>query len=323
MQKIILSLTALVILVACGARGGQAVASGQGVDSPVAPRVAFSADSAYNYVRRQVEFGPRVPNTDAHRCAGDWLVSELCRHGAEVTEQKMTLTAFDGTRLDTRNIMGRYLPDAEERMLFVAHWDCRPWSDQDPDPDKASRPVDGANDGASGVGVLLEMARLLGANSPSVGVDILFVDAEDWGSDGDEDSWALGAHYFVGNPMFPGYRPSSVIVLDMVGGRNARFPREYFSQQSDPVLLDRIYSTAAAAGFADRFPNEMGGAVTDDHLAFIKAGIPAVDIIDYRPDTGFFPAWHTGSDTMDQIDSESLRAVGQTMINLLFPPEQK
>lgn len=322
MQKILLSLAGLTMLAACGANGRQAVvASDSVIDSAATPCVVFSADSAYRYVERQVEFGPRVPNTEAHRHTGDWLASELRRHGAAVSEQKMSLTAFDGTHLQARNIMGRFLPSAKERILFVAHWDCRPWADQDPDPGKAAKPVDGANDGASGVGVLLEIARLLGENEPSTGVDILFVDAEDWGDDGDENSWALGARYFVANPPFENYSPSSVIVLDMVGGKGARFPREYFSQQADPALLDRIYATAAASGFSDRFPNEMGGAVTDDHLEFIKSGIPAVDIIDYRPGSGFHPAWHTSSDKMDQIDRESLRAVGQTMINLLFPPE--
>ena len=320
MQKMMLTVIASLMLAACGGQAKEsAQAESSGPHGPAAPKVEFSADSAYSYVERQVAFGPRVPNTDAHRKAGDWLASELRRHGAAVKEQKMTLTAFDSTKLQARNVFGSFNPQSGERLLLVAHWDCRPWADADPDPEKRTLPVDGANDGASGVGVLLETARLLGSNSPAMGVDILFVDAEDWGTDGDEDSWALGARHFVENPVVEGYLPSSVIVLDMVGGTDARFPREYFSQQSAPALLSRFYAAAAASGYADMFPDEMGGAVTDDHLQFIKAGIPAIDIIYYRD--GFHPAWHTSGDTMDCIDRKTLKAVGQTLINFLFPPE--
>jgi len=331
MQKMMFTVIASLMLAACGGQAKEsAQAESSGPHGPAAPKVKveFSADSAYSYVERQVAFGPRVPNTDAHRKAGDWLVSELRRHGAAVKEQKMTLTAFYGTKLQARNVFGSFNPQAGERLLLVAHWDCRPWADADPDPEKRTLPVDGSNDGASGVGVLLETARLLGSNSPAMGVDILFVDAEDWGTDGDEDSWALGARHFVENPVVEGYLPLSVIVLDMVGGTDALFPREYFSQQSAPALLSRFYAAAAASGYADMFPDEIGGAVTDDHLQFItallsadvpKIIIPAIYIIYYRD--GFHHAWHTSGDTMDCIDRKTLKAVGQTLINFLFPPE--
>lgn len=288
----------------------------ESASTPTAPVAQFSADSAYSYVERQVAFGPRVPGSAAHASAAAWLESELRRHGAEVIVQKAELTAFDGTKLPARNIFGQYQPEAADRLLLVAHWDSRPWADADADPAKHKTPVDGANDGASGVGVLLEVARQLAANRPERGIDILFVDAEDWGTDGDEESWALGAKYFVEHPIKPGYKPSEVIVLDMVGGTEARFPREYFSQQNAPALLDRVYAVAAASGYADLFPNEIGGAVTDDHLQFIKAGIPAVDIIDYRD--GFHPAWHTSADDMTAISRNSLQAVGQTVLNLIL-----
>ncbi len=314
MQKIFVMLAAALALCSCG---GKAVSADRSDASPhpAEPVVVFPADSAYRYIETQVAFGSRVPNSEAHRRAADWLVAELRRHGADVSQQTATLKAFDGTVLSMRNIFGRFNPSADVRTLFVAHWDCRPWADEDPDPERAKLPVDGANDGASGVGVLLEMARAIGANPTSKGVDILFVDAEDWGTYSDEDSWALGANYFVSNRP-NGYTPSEVIVLDMVGGTGAVFPREYFSQQSDPELLDRIYTAAAAAGYADRFPNQLGSAVTDDHIQFIKAGIPAVDIIDYRD--GFHPSWHTGDDDMSIIDRSTLQAVGQTMLNLIY-----
>lgn len=279
--------------------------------------VAFDADSAYNYIARQVAFGPRVPNTSAHRQAGDWLAAELRRHGAEVTEQTMTLRAFDGTQLQSRNIFGQYNPDASERILLLAHWDCRPWADKDPDPAKRLQPVDGANDGASGVGVLLEVARQLNQSAPQKGVDILFVDAEDWGEEANDESWALGTKYFAENRPVEGYSPLGAILLDMVGGKGATFYREYFSERSAPWLADAIWQTASAAGYGAMFPNSLGSAVTDDHIQLISHGIPAIDIIDYRGEEGFYPDWHTSRDTMEGIDRQTLQAVGETLMTFL------
>ena len=157
----------------------------------------FSNYSAYHYVETQVNFGPRVPGTDAHRLCGDWLAGKLKSFGADVTEQKSTLTTFDGTRIPMRNIFARVNPNAEKRILLLAHWDCRPWADHDRDPAKRKNPVDGANDGASGTAVILELARVFSQESNEAGIDILFCDAEDWGEESNDDSWALGARYFV------------------------------------------------------------------------------------------------------------------------------
>lgn len=278
---------------------------------------AFDGDSAYAYVKRQVDFGPRVPNTEAHRKAADWMVAELKRHGVAVTEQQMKLTAFDGTILNARNIFGQINPEASDRTLLVAHYDCRPWADQDPDPDKQKLPVDGANDGASGVGVILEAARQFSLHNPGKGIDILFVDAEDWGTDDNDESWAMGARYFVQNPVIAGYLPSRAIILDMVGGKTASFPVEYFSYQNAPEMVSAFWQAAASVGHADLFPRTMGGAVTDDHVEFIKAGIPAIDIIEYHPGQGFTPHWHTSTDNMENISKETLRAVGESLMKYL------
>lgn len=293
------------------AEGGETVPVAQGAAA------MFSADSAYNNVARQLEFGARVPGTAAHRECGAWIESELKRHGAQVTVQEVVLHAFDGTPLPTRNILGQYNPQASDRTLLVAHWDTRPWADQDPNPDNKKMPVPGANDGGSGVGVLLDIARVLGTAGTAKGVDILFVDAEDYGTDGDEESWALGARYFSENPPVAGYRPERVIVLDMVGGENAVFRREYFSQREASDLVDAVWAAAARAGYADRFVNDLGGAITDDHLAFQQLGIPAIDIIAFSPQTGFPPTWHTLSDTLEHIDRNSLQAVGVTVLTYL------
>lgn len=310
------------ILSACGAGGKRSEADTASLPSAGATApgaAAFSADSAYAYVARQVEFGPRVPNSDAHRAAGDWIAATLRRHGAEVIEQRPTLRAFDGTMLRARNIFGSYNPDARQRILLLAHWDCRPWADEDPDPANHTRPVDGANDGASGVGVILEIARQLGAEAPQKGVDILFVDAEDWGTAGNDDSWALGAQYFTANPPVEGYAPAEAILLDMVGGKDAKFRREYFSEQAAPELSDRLWQTAANIGHGARFINRMGTAVTDDHVKLIEVGIPAVDIIEYYDgaEGPFNPHWHKSTDNMDAISAETLGAVGETVMTYL------
>ncbi len=304
----------LTLLLSCGA-GKQTANSeeNESVSDDVAVSINFSADSAYSYVARQVEFGPRVPGSQAHRLCGDWLVVKLKEFGADVTEQTATLTTFDGTKIPMRNLFARINPEAEKRILLLAHWDSRPWADNDPDPSKHSTPVDGANDGASGTGVLLELARTLPKDGNTLGVDILLCDAEDWGEDSNDDSWAMGARYFANNLPVKGYIPSAAILLDMVGAPDATFMREYFSQQSNPALADQIWSLAKKLGHEQMFVNRMGSAINDDHVELIKAGIPTIDRIDYREGSGFFSGWHTASDNMDCISKETLGAVGSIL----------
>lgn len=322
---------ALLAFSACSAGKAEGDKESQNpVDDKEISSVVFDADSAYGFVERLVSFGPRVPNTEAHGKAGDWLSSRLRDFGWEVLEQKATLQAFDGTPLKARNIFARLNPEEQERLLLLAHWDSRPWADSDPDPAMHSIPVLGANDGASGVGVLLEIARQLSYNKDvsagkgfKPGVDILLVDAEDWGSHEDEDSWALGTRYFAQNPPVENYRPSGAILLDMVGSPDARFGYEYFSAQSNPGLLQKVWNRAAGLGHDNFFHTGYGGAVTDDHVELIKAGIPSIDIIDYRFSSsyqGFDPVWHTTRDNMDNISRETLRAVGETIISVVSNP---
>ncbi len=315
----ILSLSAIFCACGGGSPAGGAVTPSSTDNEAVKDAVAaeFNADSAYSYVKRQVDFGPRVPNTDAHRAAGLWLASELRRHGAHVRELPADLMAFDGTLLKTKNILGSFNPEAEDRVLLVAHWDSRPWADNDPDESRRREPVPGANDGASGVGILLEIARQLGAKAPANGVDILLVDAEDWGDTGRDDSWALGSRQFA-SQMPQGYIPPRCgILLDMVGGKDAVFRKEQFSQYYAPQLVSDLWATASSIGFGDRFSNEPGGYITDDHIEFIRRGIPVIDIIEYDPETVFNNRWHTTSDNMDGIDAATLDAVGSTVMTWL------
>lgn len=244
-----------------------------------------------------------------------------------MTVQQAPVTTFDGTRHTAYNIMGRFNPSAPQRILLLAHYDTRPWADRDPEPENRSTPIDGANDGASGVAALLEIARVAGREMPdSVGFDLLFVDMEDSGSPADsaddsEDSWALGAQEWVKNmPYTPETKPRFAILLDMVGGKDARFHREYFSDRDARAVVDRIWSIARMSGMADRFPNATGGAIVDDHLHINAAGIPCVDIIESaNPATGSFnPTWHTMADNASNIDRRTLRDVTQVVLNTLF-----
>lgn len=306
-------LLAAAALCGCGRPAAKTTAE---TPSPTVSEGAFCADSAYAYVARQVAFGPRVPQSAAHDACGRWLAAELRRHGADtVIEQRASLPVY-GPMV---NIIGRFNLAAPTRVLLLAHWDTRPWADEDPDPANRATPLDGANDGASGTGVLLELARQFGAKAPGVGVDILLVDAEDSGSEGDDASWARGAQYFAAN-MPDGPLPAYAVLLDMVGGRDARFPREMFSDANARPLTARLWRLAAEMGLGDRFPDRTGGAVNDDHLPLLRAGIPAVDIIETdHPHTGSFnPTWHTLNDNLDNIDPATLGAVGRLVSTLIY-----
>ncbi len=280
---------------------------------------AFSADSAFAYVARQVAFGPRIPGSEARKVCADWLADQLRRSGADsVILQQTDLEGFG----PMTNILGRFNTSNPDRVLLLAHWDSRPTADEESDPAKRALPIDGANDGASGVGVLLELARLMSLQAPKVGVDILLVDAEDSGNEGDDDSWARGAQYFAENMPYGASEPLPryAVLLDMVGGQNAKFPREIFSNANARPIVDKIWKLAKEHGLASRFPDRIGGAINDDHLPLLRAGIPAVDIIETNnPQTGSFnPTWHTLNDNIDNIDKETLGDVGRLMTLLIY-----
>ena len=301
-------------------RGSSDPSEQSATDSTATAAILFSADSAFSYVKAQCDFGPRVPGTDAHRRCGDYLAAHMEACGANVINQRTTLTAFDGTRLPARNIIAEFAPDSSRRILLLAHWDCRPWADSDPDPDRRNEPVMGANDAASGVAVLMELARVFATEVPPVGVDLLLVDAEDWGTSNNEESWALGTQYWVKNPHRKGYRPQFGILLDMVGAAGAQFAKEYFSMAYAPSVISDVWTAALKSGYGNYFVASRGGGVTDDHIFVNAAGIPCIDIIDYRTDaeSGFFPGWHTTADTPDCIDPSTLKAVGQTLVNFIY-----
>lgn len=283
----------------------------------------FNSDSAYVYVDQQVAFGPRVPNTKEHAACGDYLASELKRFGADVTEQKADLKAYDGTVLHARNIIGSFDKENPNRVLLFAHWDTRPFSDQDPDASKHRTPLLGANDGASGIGVLLEVARAIQTKSPDVGVDIIFFDAEDYGDPDtpDMNSWCLGSQYWSKNPHVPNYKARYGILLDMVGAPDATFYKEEFSKYNAGGIVEKIWRTGRDLGYGRYFVDRDGGSVMDDHVPVSQnRGIPSVDIIQYDPNSnsGFGWYWHTQKDDMSNINKETLKAVGQTVLEVVY-----
>ncbi|MDR1746068.1 MAG: M28 family peptidase [Tannerella sp.] len=286
---------------------------------------SFDADSAYSYIERQVLFGPRVPNSQAHKSCAAYLVSELTRHGARIYVQEAMLKAYNQTNLQASNIIGAFYPEKTQRVLLFAHWDTRPYADQDT-KDNHYKPIDGADDGASGVGVLLEIARHLGTLAPEKGIDIIFFDAEDYGTpdfatDYSPDSWCLGAQFWAKNPHVPNYRADYGILLDMVGAKGATFYKESTSVYRAAPIVEKVWNAARNLGYGRYFINANGGGVTDDHQYVIRErGIPCIDIIHLNPDTkhGFGNHWHTLGDAMDIIDRETLKAVGQTLLEVIY-----
>ena len=287
----------------------------------------FCADSAYAWVKAQCDFGPRVPGSEAQQACAAWLTGELQRHGATVKVQEGTVTAYDGTVLPVHNIVGSYNNNARMRVLLMSHWDCRHVADNDPDPAQRKQPVMGANDGASGVGILLELARLASAQQPQVGIDIFLTDAEDYGAPDDwpgthdEKWWAMGTQLWCKQAASQGYRAQYGILLDMVGSPDATFYREYYSERYAGAYVDEVWKAADRLGYGNLFVNSQGGGITDDHIFVNRMlNIPTVDIIDTRMDQDgtFCPEWHTTHDTPDHISSETLGKVGRVLVSLLW-----
>ncbi len=292
---------------------------------PVGPD--FNADSAYIYLQEQCDFGPRTMNSTAHDKCEKWIIQKFEQYGCKVTTQKATLNGYDGTPLRSTNIMASYNPKATTRIMFCAHWDCRPWADNDPDSTNWHKPIIAANDAASGVGVMIELARILKGSGLELGVDFVCFDAEDYGTpqwfEGEDpgDTWALGAQYFANN-LPEGYAPRYGILLDMVGGVGAKFYREGMSMQYAPAIVKKVWNAARQVGYGSYFPKADGGMITDDHIPVNQtANIPCIDVIPYYSDcaqSSFGPTWHTIADNMDNIDKNTLKSVGQTMVQVLF-----
>lgn len=305
--------------------------SGTGAGGPApeidAASVEFVGDSALALVREQCSFGPRVPGSEASSRCGDWIVRSFTDLGLDVSEQKTTVKGWDGKSLPCRNIMARWKPEMQRRVVVFTHWDSRPWADQDPDSTHHRQPVMAANDGASGVAVMLEVARLLDKLNPNVGVDFVCFDVEDYGApywsgkSSEEDGWCLGSQYWATHLPADYVKPEYGILLDMVGGMGTHFRYEYNSRRYAEAVVARVWAAAKNAGAEDYFLDADGLATIDDHVPVNKeAGIPTIDIIG-DSGNGFPLTWHTVSDTPENISPDVLKAVGQTLLQLLYEEE--
>lgn len=284
-------------------------------------RPVFDGENAYQAIQQQVDFGPRVPGTDAHKDCAEWLEETLGQYTDRLIVQETELTAWDKRALPCYNIIGSFNPESAKRVMLCAHWDTRPVADED--TDRKDEPIDGANDGGSGVGVLLELARVLKENPLDYGVDIIFFDVEDYGKAEHPNSYCLGSQYWAANLHEQGYNAEYGILLDMVGARDAYFYREGISMYYAPDIVQKVWDAAARAGARSwfQFNNEPFPQLTDDHLYVNRiAGIRTIDIIQYDQNTekGFGEFWHTHNDNMDIIDRSTLNAVGKTLVEVLY-----
>lgn len=287
--------------------------------------IAFDADSAFSFVKSQTDFGPRVPNTEAHTRCGAYLISKMESYCDRVIVQPFRAVAYDGTLLQGKNIIASIGLHKEKRVLLGGHWDSRHIADYDPDPANRKLPIDGANDGASAIGVLMEVARQMQIKEPEIGVDIIFFDAEDYGTPNSEnipgDWWCLGSQYWSRNKHESGYTANYGILLDMVGAGNATFYREAFSSHYAPGVLSAVWGMANRMGYGGYFINERANPITDDHYYVNTiAKIPMINIIhqDKQSNTGFYPYWHTLNDDISNIDRNTLAVVGKVLLALIY-----
>ncbi|MCR4920471.1 MAG: M28 family peptidase [Bacteroidaceae bacterium] len=320
----------LMAIISCGGHTSRQAVTADTI--ALAPCPIFQTDSAMEHIQRQCAFGPRVTGSVAAQHCGDYIAECFRQYGAEVSEQPVEAVLYDGTRLNGRNIIARLNTSNPDRLLLCAHWDSRPWADNDPVERNWLKPVPAANDGASGVAVLLELCRLLQQVPIPVGIDFVCFDAEDVGApkwerpEDDEDSdWCQGSQAWARQAATDGYRARYGILLDMVGGRGSTFARELISRRYAQPVVDMVWRLGRQLGYSHYFPLRDGGYLIDDHVPVNQtAHVPCIDIVPYFKDgpSSFGPTWHTLADTPENIDPHVLNAVGQTLTQLLYNEAQ-
>jgi glutaminyl-peptide cyclotransferase len=286
----------------------------------------FLADSAYFFIQKQVDFGSRVPNTEGHKKTKAWLIEKLTGFGMEVQSQNFQAKTYDNLTWNLSNIIASYNPTAKKRVLLAAHWDTRRMADKD--TERMNEPIDGANDGGSGVGVLLEIARSISSSElkPEIGIDFIFFDGEDDGEpehanyrNSSQIWWCLGSQHWSKNPHRPGYSAYYGILVDLVGAKGARFYREGYSMRYGKNIVNKVWNFASELGYSDFFINRDSPEIIDDHVFVNKdAGIPMINIVEFSPDYGFGHYHHTHADNMELIDKRTLKAVGQTVLFTIY-----
>jgi Zn-dependent M28 family amino/carboxypeptidase len=297
------------------------------------PKTAFDGNAAYEYTRQHLEAGPRVPGTPAHEKAAEWIVTEMKKRADSVTVQKWTQTTANGTKLELTNVFVRINPAAKQRVLYLTHWDSRPVADEDPNFGNRAKPVMGAVDGASGVGLFIALADYFKKTPPSVGVDLLLTDGEDWGNFDTDSSgkvWPdalFGSQYFAAHPPSADYNPLYGVLFDMVGAADLHFWQEPNSVQRAPEVVSRVWQTAQDLGYGQYFKSDPGVPITDDHVPLLNKGWHVIDLVDWPfgvlppgsgPDANPNPNYHhTIADTFDKVSAKSLQIVGDVAVTLV------
>ena len=332
MKRLLLIFGILIAFVSCENNGNKPVQTAPKTTKKTVKVPAFVGDSAYYFVKKQCDFGPRVPGSMPHQQCAEWMVETLNGYADTVFVQDFETRVYDGKIFDGKNIIATFNPNAKKRLIVAAHWDSRPYADNDPDEANWKKPIDGANDGASGCGIMMEMARVMKTNriNENIGIDLIFFDLEDYGAPKwadeklhDDLAWGLGSQYWSKKQHIDGYSAYYGILLDMVGAANPRFPKEYYSQSNASWVLNKVWRTARDMGYDEFFTNEIGDPINDDHIYMIHyAGIPTIDMIHLNDDEDrtscFFPYWHTVNDNIDCIDVKTLQMVGNVMMKVVY-----
>ena len=332
-KHILFTIAAALLLASCGGKKTNETSTGKTETKKTVTVPAFNADSAYQFVAKQTSFGPRVPLTEAHSQCAEWLTTKLNEYADTVIVQDFRTRLYDGQGVDGKNLIGVFNPTAKKRIVLCAHWDSRPFADHDADEANNRKPIDGANDGASGVGVLLECARQFKSMPlrEGLGIDIVFFDLEDYGPHQEDaekyfddrvNYWALGSQYWSKHPHVYGYKAYYGILLDMVGGSNPNFSKEYYSQGYAAWVINKVWRMAYDLGYRPQFSNELGTMISDDHIPMNQiAGIPTIDIIDLHPESSnecFPEVWHTLNDNIEHIDKSTLGMVGDVLLHVMY-----
>ena len=284
----------------------------------------FVADSAYKYVAEQLEFGYRIPGTKAwNECAG-YLANKMSQWCDTVIVQNFTTTLWDNSNLKGKNIIASLDPQNQKRILLGAHWDSRQWADHDPNEDNHKQPLLGANDGASGIGTLMEMARVMSEMRPGVGIDFIFFDVEDqgqpdWVEEYQDNTWCLGSQYWAQNPHVPYYTAVYGVLFDMVGTQNPRFTKEQVSRMYASGITNKIWMVAGELGYSSIFEDSETDPILDDHMYVNQIiGIPMVDIVQNTVGHSFFEYWHTVNDNLDAVDKNSMKIVADVTMKTIY-----
>ena len=323
MKKIFIIAACLLVLAGCKHKVETSVASNS-TDYTLVETPDFSPDSAYNHVASQLAFGNRIPGSKGWRECAAWLKERMNEWCDTVVVQDFTATLWDGSTVPGKNIIASLNPKADHRVLLAAHWDSRQWADHDKDNAKQKNPVPGANDGASGVATLMEMARVMSQMPPSVGVDFIFFDVEDqgqpeWADSYEDDTWCKGSQHWSKNRHTPYYTAVYGVLFDMIGTNQPRFTKEQVSRSFAPGLTDKLWNAASALGYGNIFVNQETDPILDDHYYINRlAGIPTVDIVQNSGTTSFFEHWHTTTDDLNAVNSESLKTVATVTMKVIY-----